>query len=252
MSAQAGVATIIGGPVSPYVRKVLAACELKGVAYRLDPIVPFFGGEEFSALSPLRRIPVFIDDQVSLCDSTVICEYLDERHAGPGLLPTGAAQRARARWIEEYADTRLGAVAIWKIFYHAVVAPFVLGKERDTDRIARAVADDLPEVMDYLERLAPADGFLFGGVTMADISVAMFASNLRWARVAPDPARWPRTCAWLGRTHAVPALAKVTRLGDTLVRTPLGEHRRTLAGLGVMLTDTTVGTDRARRGPVTA
>ena len=58
-------ATIIGGPISPYVRKVLAVCEIKGVAYRLDPIVPFFGDEKFSELSPLRRVPVFVDDKLS-------------------------------------------------------------------------------------------------------------------------------------------------------------------------------------------
>ena len=65
-------ATIIGGPISPYVRKVLAACELKGVPYEVDPIVPFFGDDRFSELNPLRRVPVLIDDQVSLSDSTVI------------------------------------------------------------------------------------------------------------------------------------------------------------------------------------
>jgi glutathione S-transferase len=56
-------ATIIGGPISPYVRKVLAACELKGVPYEVDPIVPFFGDDRFSELNPLRRVPVLIDDQ---------------------------------------------------------------------------------------------------------------------------------------------------------------------------------------------
>ena len=80
-------ATIIGGPVSPYVRKVLAVCEMKGVPYRVDPIVPFFGDDRFSELNPLRRIPVYIDDQVSVSDSTVICEYLEERFPTPALLP---------------------------------------------------------------------------------------------------------------------------------------------------------------------
>ena len=47
-------ATIIGGPISPYVRKVLAVCEMKGVPYRVDPIVPFFGDDRFSELNPLR------------------------------------------------------------------------------------------------------------------------------------------------------------------------------------------------------
>ena len=47
MTSSASPATIIGGPVSPFVRKVLAVCEIKGVPYRLDPIVPFFGDDRF-------------------------------------------------------------------------------------------------------------------------------------------------------------------------------------------------------------
>ena len=69
----------------PYVRKVMAVCDVKGVAYRIDPIIPFQGNDEFGRLSPLRRIPVLIDDQVTLADSTVIAEYADERYGGsPG------------------------------------------------------------------------------------------------------------------------------------------------------------------------
>src|SRR5437588_5293457 len=96
----ANSATIIGSPVSPFVRKVLAVCEIKRVAYRLDPIVPFFGDDRFSDLSPLRRVPVFVDDKLSLCDSTAICEYLEERYPAPPVLPAELAQRAQARWIE--------------------------------------------------------------------------------------------------------------------------------------------------------
>ena len=36
---------IIGSYVSPYVRKVLACLNLKGLAYEIDPITPFFGDE---------------------------------------------------------------------------------------------------------------------------------------------------------------------------------------------------------------
>ena len=88
---------IVGSFLSPYVRKVLVCLELKGVHYEVDPIVPFFGNDEFGRLSPLRRIPVLIDDAVTLCDSTVICEYLKERYPSPPLLPLCAALRARAR-----------------------------------------------------------------------------------------------------------------------------------------------------------
>ena len=34
---------IIGSFVSPYVRKVLACMNLKGLAYEVDPITPFSG-----------------------------------------------------------------------------------------------------------------------------------------------------------------------------------------------------------------
>ena len=244
-------ATIIGGPVSPYVRKVLAVCEMKGIPYKLDPIVPFFGSDRFTELSPLRRVPVFMDDKVSLCDSTVICEYLEERYPSPSILPRDPADRAQARWIDEYADTQLGDVAIWKIFNQAVIIPFVFGKERDKAKIAQAVAEDLPQALSYLERIAPAAGFLFGDVSMADISVAVFMANLRWARVQPDAARWPQTVAWVDRTTATPALAKVTRFGDRLMQTPPNRHREALAELGVDLTDVTLASDRPRRGPLT-
>jgi glutathione S-transferase len=105
--------------------------------------------------------------------------------------------------------------------------------------------------MDYLESLAPADGFLFGEPGIADISVAAFSCNLRWARSAPDASRWPRACAWFERTNALPSIAKVTNYGDTLMRTPPAEQRKALADLGVALTETTVATTKPRRGPMT-
>jgi glutathione S-transferase len=244
-------ATIIGGPVSPYVRKVLAVCEMKGVPYQVDPIVPFFGDERFSELNPLRRIPVYIDDQVSVSDSTVICEYLEERYPTPPLLPRGAAERARARWIEEFADTRMGDVFIWRIFYEAVVNPFIWQRPREKEKIARAVAEELPEVMGDLERLAPPTGFLFGAVSIADISVAVFFSNLKWARVDPAAERWPKTSSWIARTLGVEGLAKITRIAEKLAQTPIAQHRSAAAELGLSLTFSTIQAAAPRRGPMT-
>ncbi|MGE0180272.1 MAG: glutathione S-transferase family protein, partial [Sphingomonas sp.] len=117
---------IIGSYVSPYVRKVLACMALKGIEdYEIDPITPFYGGDEFARLSPLRRIPVLIRDDLVLNDSTVICGWLDEAFAGPPLLPAAPDDRARARWLEEFADTRLGDLCIWGLFYQRVVGPIV-------------------------------------------------------------------------------------------------------------------------------
>lgn len=247
----ASQATIISGPVSPYVRKVLAVCELKGVPYKVDPIVPFFGDDRFSELNPLRRVPVLIDDQVSVSDSTVICEYLEDRYPTPALLPRMPADRAKARWIEEFADTRMSDVVIWRIFYEAVVNPHIWQRPRDTQRIARIVAEELPEVMDQLERLAPASGFLFEAVSIADIAVAVLFANLGWARVAPDPARWPRTLGWVAHTSALPALAKIRRIADKVAQTPLAQHRAVAAEMGLPLTEDSLAAAAPRRGPMT-
>jgi glutathione S-transferase len=252
MTAPTEPATIIGSPVSPYVRKVLAVCEIKGVPYQVDPIVPFYGGDKFSQLNPLRRIPIYVDDLVSVSDSTVICEYLEERYPEPRLLPRDVAQRTQARWIEEFADTRLGDVFVWRIFYEAVINPVVWQRPRDKEGLARTLAEDVPPVMADLERLAPADGFLFGAVSIADIGVAVFFRNLVWGRAAPDASRWPKTCAWVERTTALPALAGVTRIADRLAQTPLADHRRVVAEMGMRVAPDTVATDTPRRGPMTA
>src|SRR3954451_16207368 len=97
--------TIIGSFVSPYVRKVLAAMNLKGLSFEVDPITPFFGNDEFERLSPLRRIPVLIDGDFAVSDSSVLGDYLEDAYRGRRLYPADPKQRARARWLEEFADT---------------------------------------------------------------------------------------------------------------------------------------------------
>src|SRR5215470_1602967 len=103
---------IVGSYISPYVRKVLVCLDLKGLAYEIDPIIPFMGDDRFSKLSPLRRIPVLIDDRITLSDSSVICQYLEDRYPEPALFPQDITARARARWLEEFADTRMAEVFI--------------------------------------------------------------------------------------------------------------------------------------------
>jgi glutathione S-transferase len=241
--------TIIGVPVSPYVRKVMAVCELKGVAYRADPMIPFQGNDEFSRLSPLRRIPVLIDDQVTLADSTVIAEYLDERQRTPALFPDTPAARARARWIEEFADTRIGDVFVWRLFNAAVIAPSVWKQARDDEAIARAVREDLPSVMDYLETIAPTDGFVCGALAVADIAVAVHFANLRWAATGADLAAWPKTAAWVRRTEAVPVLARLNHLAERSLTTRRTDRPALYAEFGIPLTETSLAGKEFRKGP---
>jgi glutathione S-transferase len=241
---------IVGSFLSPYVRKVLVALQMKGVPYEIDPIVPFFGGDEFTRLSPLRRIPVLIDESVTLCDSTVICEYLEELHPTPALLPTGPADRARARWLEEYADTRLGDVLIWRFYYQLIVRRLVWGEEPDAAVVAKARDEDIPGVLAYLETQLPAEGLLFGGATVADISIASFFRNAEYAGYRIDAARWPKTAGLVSRVLALPAFEALKRYEDATVGAPAGERRMRLMQIGAPLAATTLMTRTPRRGVV--
>ncbi|MGE0422725.1 MAG: glutathione S-transferase family protein [Reyranellaceae bacterium] len=239
---------IVGNYLSPYVRKVLVCLELKGIAYEIDPIVPFYGDDRFSQLSPLRRIPVLIDGDLVLTDSSVICQYLEELQPSPALLPTDIRDRARARWLEEFADTRMGDVFIWRLFYRVAVGPAVFGDKRDSDQVARTVSEDVPTVLDYLEAEAPAEGFRFGAASLADIAPACFVRNAHFSRFQIDAARWPRTAGWMARTLALPVFEKLAALENATVRRPIAEHREALQAVGAPLSAQTYGTITPRRG----
>jgi glutathione S-transferase len=239
---------IIGSYVSPYVRKVLACMNLKGLPYEIDPITPFFGNDEFERLSPLRRIPVLIDGDFSVSDSSVICAYLDEAYPGHPLFPSDPKERARARWLEEFADTRLGDCFIWNLFYQKVVRPAVWGEPTDEERVAKAEKEEIPRALDYLESELPADGFLFGDIGAADISIASFFRNGAYAGFETDADRWPRTAAFVDRVFAHPSVASLLPFEDVQRGTSIGGRRQALLDAGAKLTSETLGLREPRRG----
>jgi len=240
--------TIIGSFVSPYVRKVLACINLKRLSYEVDPITPFFGNDEFERLSPLRRIPVLIDGDLSVSDSTVICEYLDEAYSGHALRPRDLKDRARARWLEEFADTRLGDIFIWGLFYQKIVHPMVWGEPGDQARIDRILNEDAPAALDYLERQLPADGFLFGEIGLADIAIASFFRNAAYAGFEPDAARWPRTAGFVARTLAHPSIADLLPFEDVQRGAAMKGRRQALLDAGAPLTADSLGVREPRKG----
>jgi glutathione S-transferase len=240
--------TIIGSYVSPYVRKVLACMNLKGIDYEVDPITPFFGNDEFRRLSPLCRIPVLIDGDFSVSDSSVICDYLEDAYPGHPLYPSDPKQRAKARWFEEFADTRLGDLLIWSLFYQKVVRPLVWGERTDEQRVAKALNEDIPTALDYLEGELPAEGFLFGDIGVADIAIASFFRNGDYAGFSVDASRWPRTAAFVERTLAHPCIAALLPLEDVQRNADIKGRRQALLDAGARLTATTYGERQPRRG----
>ncbi len=240
--------TVIGSFVSPYVRKVLACMELKGLDYEVDPIKPFFGNDEFTRMSPLRRIPVLIDGETVLSDSTVICAYLDEAYVGYALMPDGPRDRARARWLEEFADTRLGDLFIWGLFYQKFVRRMVWQEEADMDRVTKVLEEDAPAALDYLEGELPGEGYLFGPLGLADIALTSFFVNARYVGFEVDAKRWPRVARFIADVLAEPVMAKLLGIEAIQMNASIKGRRQALIDAGVKLTETSWGEREPRRG----
>ena len=206
--------TVLGGSVSPFVRKVRVMLAEKGLEYHHEPVSPFAAPPGWREISPLGRIPAFKDGDRTLADSSVICAYLERRFPQPALLPSEPYDYARALWFEEYMDGGFIPVAGPKVFLALVLRPMLAGKAEadpaDEAAAQKVVAEDLPGFWDYLEReLGDREHFVGSQLTLADIAVASPHVNLRHAGVAPERKRWPRLRAFLDRMYARPSFKKV-------------------------------------------
>lgn len=61
----------------------------------------------YLAINPIGKVPALSLDGWTLPESTVICEYLEERFPQPSLLPASAEDRARARLLMRLVDLYL-------------------------------------------------------------------------------------------------------------------------------------------------
>lgn len=206
---------VYGSSLSPFVRKVLAFAAEKDVDVENRPFAFDAPPAEFLAASPFRKIPALEDGDFKVCDSSAIVHYIEAKHPEPALIPAEPRDRARTIWFEEYADTIMIAV-MGKMFFNRIVAPKFLGRPGDTAVADTAERDELPRVLEYLEKHAPEPGgFLVGGrITLADIAVASPFANLRHMDVALD--HFPRSKAWadsvLARPSFAPWVARQTKL----------------------------------------
>jgi glutathione S-transferase len=108
------VITLIDVPMSPYAQKVKLALLEKGLAFETRRVDLTRPDAQLEALSPRREVPVLIDSELEVYDSSVIVEYLEDAYPEPALLPRGAAERARVRTLEELCDTAYEAI-VWGV-----------------------------------------------------------------------------------------------------------------------------------------
>jgi glutathione S-transferase len=166
------------GWVSPWVFHVMVALEEKGLPYGLELVplpIPEPRRAELRARAILGKVPVLVDGDAWITESSAISEYLAERYPAPGfprLFPADLVQRARARQVMSALRTGF----------------FALREERPTSTIlgrpdprpmsdkAKAEADELVRIASALIR--PGATSMFGAWCIADADLALALMRL--------------------------------------------------------------------------
>ena len=152
----------------PFGQKVRIALAEKGLTYDLVQ-VDITKGEnrhpEFFRLNPFGRVPVLVDEDTTVYDSTIINEYREDEYPEPPILPLvgSSALRARARRLEDFADTSF-TPQVGQLMAE-------LGKpdaERNAERLQR-LNQAVERVLDYLNQELAGQQFLATDFSVAEI-----------------------------------------------------------------------------------
>jgi glutathione S-transferase len=122
---------------------------------------------DFLRLNPYGKVPVLVDEDEVVYDSTIINEYLEDEYPLPRLLPEDSQGRARVRLLEDYCD-------------NSFIPPTTMllaqlrktDAERDPQRVEQA-REELRRALYYLRDNLGGNEFLVGKeFTLADASFA--------------------------------------------------------------------------------
>lgn len=195
---------IYSGPLSMFGAKVEIAAREKAVAFDLV-MVPFDPAQGYAPkhpdvvrINPKRQVPVLIDGELELYDSTQIFEYLEDIKPIPHLWPSEPAARARARRLEHASD---------EVYFPQIVR---LMEHEDSPDEAKAQAARNAAAQYYrdMEQTLGGQEFLAGAYSFADI--AFYMAQLFGARKgAPMTDETPNLLAWRARITARPAVKTV-------------------------------------------
>ena len=92
----------------PFCWKVRLALSVLNVSYQTVNITLGEANPQIQSLSPKGSVPVLVDDNVVIWESSVILEYLLDGPLSRALLPAHANARSQARLLQNYSDTVVG------------------------------------------------------------------------------------------------------------------------------------------------
>jgi maleylpyruvate isomerase len=195
-------------PLSTNVERVAIALAYKGVPVEWVDVDP-------DDRSPVRRVsgqdlvPVLVEGEFVLSDSSRIIAWLEEKFPEPPLYPRDPARRAEVEVFVDWFNQ------VWKRSPNALDAE--LSKQHQNEKLAAELAAEIVASRDVFEALLTGRDHLFGEFGAADVIAFPF---LRFARYHEDDDPYlfhqilvehlalgdgyPNLSAWLERMEALP------------------------------------------------
>ncbi|MHC0052288.1 glutathione S-transferase family protein [Actibacterium sp. D379-3] len=152
------------------------------------------------AANPAGKVPVFIEDGVTITDSTAIVTYLADKH-GALTFPAGTLDRARQDSLTQFLLDEFDAV-LWAGARHS----FILPKERRCPEVKDSLRWEFAQNQKTLVARMGDGPFLMGQtMTVPDI---ILTHCLIWARAAKFPLEEPALADYATRITARPAFQR--------------------------------------------
>jgi glutathione S-transferase len=221
---------ILGVPFSAHTRKVLLSLREKDLPFELVPVIPLRPPSGWLELSPLGKIPVLRTPEITVADSSVICQYLERIRPTPAVYPADPVAFARALWFEEFVDGAIAPHVLGGLLLQRVFAPRFLNRAPDEALIRRSLEHELPPRFAYLERCVQGDYLVNASFSIADITVASMLINYQFAGerldAYPKLQRYLQTllrrpCFQQAFTVELPAAEQIAGLDVTVLREAL-------------------------------
>jgi glutathione S-transferase len=187
---------------SPNCRKVRALVYELGLerALELVPVDLVRGGQrepDFVAINPNGRVPVLVDGDLVLWESTAILRYLADK-AGSALVPSATRARAEMdRWLS-WQLAHLGP-AMSKVAFERIVKP-ITGQGAPDEAAIAAGTTEFARLTAILDHALVGREYLAGALSIADFALASHFSLAATAGL--DLAPYAQVNAWLSRVLA--------------------------------------------------
>jgi glutathione S-transferase len=180
-------------PFCQKVRVVLAEKDLEYEKVFVDLRKQEQKAPEFLRMNPYGKVPVLVDEDEVVYDSTVINEYLEDEYPLPRLMPEDSHGRALVRMLEDYCDNSF--IPPTTMLLAQLRRPEA---ERDHARVEQA-RDELKRALFYVRDRLEGNEFLAGSeFTIADAAFAPRMLVLGRLGFEFEPALAP-VQAWIDR-----------------------------------------------------